>query len=147
MRQPLTLRLKSALFTGAAAGLFAPLLWPFVVLAMQGRVADWYLLFSGLVAVAGFALLVGLVVSLFVGFPALLLLHEFALEQPFVVIGVSALISTLTLSKFMSWPIGLWPLYSFAVALGGLCGFVACLHIRANHAVKRDAPQAGRPVP
>ena len=112
---------------------------------MQGRIADWYLLFSGLVAVAGFALLVGLVVSLFVGFPALLLLHEFALEQPFVVIGVSALISTLTLSKFMSWPIRLWPLYSFAMALGGLCGVVAWLHIRSNHAVKQDARKRRAP--
>lgn len=145
MRQPLTLRLKSALFAGAAAGLFAPLLWPFVVLAMQGRIADWHVLLSGLVAVAGFGLLVGLVVSLFVGFPILLLLHKFALEQPLVVMGAGALISTLTLSEFMSWPIRLWPLYSFAVALGGLCGFVAWLCMRPHPASKRDGPRAARP--
>jgi hypothetical protein len=147
MTQPYTLRLKSALFAGAAAGLFAPILWPFVILATQGRIANWYVLLSGLIAVAGIALVIGLLVSLLVGFPVLLLLHKLALEHPPVVIGAGALITTITLSKFMSWPLSHWPLYLFALVLGGLCGSVAVRHMRSNPAVKRDAPQAARPLP
>ncbi|MFP5505346.1 MAG: hypothetical protein ACLGH6_04050 [Gammaproteobacteria bacterium] len=146
MTPPFTLRLKSALLAGAAAGLFAPALWPLVVLATQGRITDWYVFLSGLVAVAGLALAVGLLVSLVVGFPVLLLLHKLALEHPPVVIGAGALIATITLSKFMSWSLSLWPLYLFAMVLGGLCGLVAVGHMRTNHAVKRDAPQAVRPL-
>lgn len=147
MSPSFTLRFRSALLAGAVAGLFAPMLWPFVVWAMEGRIADWYSLLSGLLAVAGVAFIVGLAVSLAVGFPVLLLLHRFSLEQPLIVIGAGALISTVTLSKFMSWPMSLWPLYSFAVVLGALCGFVAVVHMRSNPAVKRDAPQAARRLP
>lgn len=140
MWYPFTLRLKSALLAGAAAGFFAPLLWPFVVLGKQGGITDWYVLLSGLFAVAWIAFVVGLLVSLAIGFPVLLLLHRFALDRPLVVIGAGALISTVTLSKFLSWPISHWQLYLFAVVLGGLCGFVSVLHMRSNSAVKRRAP-------
>lgn len=133
MSPSITLRFKSALLAGAVAGLFAPVLWPFVVWAMEGRIADWYSLLSGLLAVA-------------VGLPVLLLLHRLSLEQPLIIIGAGALISTVTLSKFMSWPFSLWPLYLFAAVLGGLCAFVAVVHMRSNPAAKRDAPQA-RPLP
>jgi hypothetical protein len=131
--------LRSALFGGAAAGLFAPALWPFVILAQHGRISDWYVLLSGLVAVAGLALLVGLLVALAIGFPVLLLLHKYALDRPLFVVIAGALISTATLSRLMSWPISHWPLYAFAVVLGGLCGLVAVGHMRSNIAVKRDA--------
>lgn len=144
MTQPFTLRLKSALFAGASAGLFAPALWPFVVLATQGRIGDWYVFLSGLGAVAAFALVIGLLVSLVVGFPVLLLLHKFALEHPPVVIGAGALIATLTLSKFMSWPLSLWPLYSFAMVLGGLCGLVAVRHMRSHLQSRRSLLSPGR---
>lgn len=147
MSPSFTLRFKSALLAGAVAGLFAPVLWPFVVWAMEGRIADWHALLSGLLAVAGAAFIVGLAVSLAVGLPVLLLLQGLSLEQPAIVIGAGVLISTVTLSKFMSWPISLWPLYSFAAVLGGLCAFVAVAHMRANPAAKRDARQAAHSLP
>jgi hypothetical protein len=139
MSSSFTLRFKSSLLGGAVAGLFAPVLWPFVVLAMEGRIADWYTLLSGLVAVAGFAFIIGLAVSLVVGLPVLLLLHRFSLERPLIVVGAGALISTLALSKFMAWPISVWPVYSCGAMGGGLCAFVAVVHMRSNPSFKRGA--------
>ena len=144
MSPSFTLRFKSALVAGAAAGLFAPMLWPFVVWAVEGRIADWHSLLPGLLAVAASALIAGLAISLLLGLPVLLLLHRLSLEQPLIIIGAGALISTATLSNFMSWPVSRWPLYLFAVLLGGLCGFVAVAHMHANRAVAHDRPQATR---
>jgi len=125
MRNRLRLRFKSALIAGATAGVFAPLLWPFVVWAVQGHISDWQSLLSGLLTVAGFALILGPAVSLIVGVPLLSLLDRLNLERPPVVVTAGALLGTVTVSNFMSWPLSLWPLYLYLLVLGGLCGFVA----------------------
>ena len=64
----------SALWGGAAASVFAPLLWPIVVLIEQGRISFSFLF--ALPSVAFIALLSGLVFSAIVGFPLLAVLDR-----------------------------------------------------------------------
>jgi hypothetical protein len=104
LTHPYMVRLKSALLAGTSAGLFTPLLWPLVILGIQGRIVDCCVVFRGLVAVSAFAVAIGLIVAVVAAFPLLLLRHKFGVDGPLVVVCAGALIGTLTLSKFMSWP-------------------------------------------
>lgn len=117
--------LKSALLAGAAAGLFAPLLWPLAILADQGRLTEWSILPSALLTVATFALLGGIAIGLLIGFPVLLLLRRFSLDRPSTVVLASMLIGVASVSGLFSWPPQAWPLYGFTALLSGLCGVVA----------------------
>lgn len=129
MISPVSKSLLSALFGGAAAFFFAPMLWPLVMLLQPS--GFWYWdssLLAGLLAVAGFALAGGLLFGLFIGFPLLLFLQRFKLNNPFYLILAGGALSTIVFSELLSWPARAWPLYGYLFAVGGLCGAVAAKH-------------------
>jgi len=117
--------LLSALFGGAAACIFAPVLWPLVIYLEKGGIPDLSGLLNGLVAVAGLALLGGLLLGVLVGFPLLLLFPRVGIRNPLFIVLAGAIASAVVFSGFMSWPASAWPLYAFFTIVGGLCGAVA----------------------
>jgi len=117
--------LVSALFGGAAAFLFAPILWPFAIYIEKGGIPELSVLLSGLLTVAGAALVGGLLLGLIVGFPLLLLFPRMGIRNPIFIVLAGAFSSAVVFSGFMSWPVSAWPLYAFFSIVGGLCGAVA----------------------
>ncbi|MBK7280572.1 hypothetical protein [Candidatus Aalborgicola defluviihabitans] len=107
----------SALWGGAAASVFAPLLWPIVVLIEQGRISFSFLF--ALPSVAFIALLSGLVFSAIVGFPLLVLSQKARLPAT-LVIAIGALVSVFLFSALFSWPQSSWSLYAYVFTLGAL---------------------------
>jgi uncharacterized membrane protein len=137
MAASLIKKLLSALYGGASALFFAPLLWPIVIYHQQGHLSSSLLV--GLLAVAFFALLGGLTFGLFVGFPLLVLFERLHLSNPLFIVVAGAIASAVVFSKFLSWSLSSWPLYIFFLIVGGLCSSVAALKMRSNPAFKRDA--------
>lgn len=135
--------LLSALSGGATAFLFAPILWPLVVLQEQGAIADIASFMVGLLTVAGVALIGGLSLGLIVGFPLLLLLERRGITTPFIPVFVGAIASALIFSGFLSWTSAAWPLYFFFAAVGGLCGWVSAWRMRSNFHRTRPPTAAG----
>jgi len=125
MTPPRSKNLLSALSGGAAAFVFAPLLWPLVIYLRQGSLTDLPVLLAGLLTVAGIALVGGVVLGLLIGFPLLLILQRFGLTSPLFAIFGGAIASVVVFSGLLSWPADAWPLYAFFSVVGGLCGAVA----------------------
>ena len=123
MSHSLTKSLLSALLGGAAAFIFAPVLWPIVVYLEQGDLSSTLL--AGLLAVAFFALLGGLAFGLVIGFPLLALLKKVRLHSPLLIVSIGSLASAIVFSQFFSWPLSAWPLYGYFLIIGGLCSAVA----------------------
>lgn len=122
----LTRSLTSAVFGGVSAFFFGPLLWLGLIFLNDGEFSS--AAFAGLIAVALFATIAGLVFAVFVGFPILALFNRFGLHRPIFIILAASLASVLVFSRFLSLPLSAWPLYVYMCVLGALCGAVSAWH-------------------
>lgn len=134
MALPLANSLRAAVQGGSFAGIAAPLLWPLVLLldpppSQGGEPAS---LVQGLLLIALLALVAGIAVSVFVGFPALLVLVALRLAYPPVVALVGAGLAVPVVFGFFSWPQPSLSLVLFSSIVGALCGWVAGRQLRSG---------------
>ena len=127
--------LKASAFGGATAFIFAPLVWPAVVLIEQGTLSTSVL--TGLLGVALFAFFGGLTFAVLIGFPLGLILWSAKLTHPLVFMCVGGIASAVVFSQFLSWPPSAWPLYAFFLLVSALCSGVAAWRMRSNPSFKR----------
>jgi len=116
---------RASFVGGLFPAILAPMLWPIVVLLIEGNLVS----FSGLFYVLGIALIVGLSLALAIGFPMLLMLDYFHVNNT-ATAGV--MFSLLAFFLFVYPPVegigGLierWPLVGFFSLLGGSAGAIA----------------------
>ncbi len=126
-----------AFLAGLMPGIIAPLAWPLVVMAVEGSFPDWSVYPSAAVVISLFAIFFGLMGSVFVGSPILVVLSRFNLNLPWLaaVFGVFVSLSAFAVIELPNgdWPISeSWPLAVFFAINGAVCGYVASSYMHSN---------------
>jgi hypothetical protein len=128
---------RNVLLAGLLPGIVAPLLWPAVVYLAAGRLPAWHTYPSAALAMAFVAVLVGLSVAAFIGFPVLLALRRYRLNRPWLAALIGALLAVILAYVYGPWEersgsLPTWPVYLFMLLLGALCGATASLLTRED---------------
>ena len=143
--------LKANIISGLIPAVLAPILWPFVVLLSEGNFPSWETYPTAALIITSFAFLIGLCACLALGFPALLILKKYNLNEPTVASGVG-----LVLAVALFFIIGVggkdavlsqtWPILMFFAVLGAACGATASILSRSNKSLKeRDREKRAAP--
>jgi hypothetical protein len=142
--------LNATAISGFLPGIFAPIIWPFVVVLMQGSWPTWSVYPMAAISVAFFALVFSLPFNFVLGSLVIISLEKFNLNHPLIVGllgGLTAFFVYMLLATFNDYPPlkQAWPLGGYFSILGVICG-VAASHIsRTNKALKSD--RANRAAP
>lgn len=133
---------------GVIPAIFSPIVWPFVVLAMEGEFPNWSTYPMATFTIILFALVVGIFGCMIIGMPTILILQKFNMNIPMVA-SVIGFISTMTLYLCFGPSLELapikqsWPIYLFLGVIGASCGYMASYLSRPNKRMQSDRPTAG----
>ena len=121
---------KATLVAGLIPGILVPVLWPLVVFLIEGKFPDGASYPMGAVAIAFFATLTGLVVSVGLGSLTLVCLEKYRLNNPILAAGAGFIVGVtvfwLAGPSLSQAPLGRsWPVYLFLGVLGAVCGSMA----------------------
>lgn len=129
--------IKATLLAGLLSGLVAPIIWPFVVLLIDGAWPTWSVYPIAAIAVSFFAVIIATPCCIVLGGLAIFILEKHNLNTP-AIIGLSGLISALLLyllvatsNDYPSFSQS-WPLAAFFAIIGSTCGALASHLSRTN---------------
>jgi hypothetical protein len=143
--------LMTSFLAGLLPGAIAPILFPFVVLIVEGHFPTWETYPVAAITIALFGAMAGIIGSIVLGIPSLLVLERLNLNRPLVVAVVGAAFGALLFLLFgpdhrqvslaQSWPIA-----AFFSILAAVCGYFASKLSRPNKALQPTSPLTRRRV-
>lgn len=138
--------LMPSFLAGLLPGCLAPILFPFVVLLVEGRFPDWKNYPAAALTIALFGAVAGTIGSIALGVPSIFALEKLNLNKPPVVAAVGAVFGLLFflllgpehghVSLAQSWPIA-----AFVSLLAAVCGYSASKLSRFNIALQPKSPR------
>ncbi len=139
--------IKSSFKAGLIPGLVAPIIWPLVVLLIEGRWPSWPAYPMAILPISLFAILIAAPSCLVLGAPALFVLERLNLNTPTIAGATGAIIALLIyfiLSLVNEYPSvsQSWPLAVFFAIIGASCGATASKLSRTNKA-PQPTPKIG----
>ena len=120
----------TSFLAGLMPGALAPILFPFVVLAVEGHFPSWETYPAAAITIAFFGIMAGTIGSIALGVPSLLALERLNLNRPPVVAAVGAAFGVLLFlllgPDHRQAPLAQsWPIAAFVSALAAVCGYLA----------------------
>ena len=143
--------LMTSFLAGLLPGVLAPILFPFVVLIVEGHFPSWEIYPVAAITIALFGVMAGTIGSIVLGVPSLLALERLNLNKPPVVAALGAIFGVLLFLLFgpdhrqaslaKSWPVAM-----FFSVLAAVCGYFASKLSRPNNALQPTSPLTRRRV-
>jgi hypothetical protein len=131
--------LMASFLAGLLPGVIAPILFPFVVLIVDGYFPSLEIYPAAAISIAFFGAMAGTIGSIVLGVPSLLALERINLNRPPVVAAVGAVFGVLLFMLFGSdqkqAPLAQsWPIAAFISFLAAVCGYFSSKLSRPNKA-------------
>lgn len=136
--------IKATMLAGLLPGLVSPIIWPAVVLFVEGRWPTWSVYPMAALTISFFAIIIALPCCVIFGSPALVGLEKIKLNKSAIAGATGFIIALvvyflLAVSNNFSSLSPSWPLAAFFAANGAICAAVASSLSRTNKRVKADA--------
>jgi hypothetical protein len=143
--------LMTSFLAGLLPGVIAPILFPFVILIVEGHFPSWETYPAAAITIAFFGAMAGAIGSVVLGVPSLLALERLNLNRPPVAAAVGAVFGVLLFLLFgpdqkQASLAQSWPIAAFFSALAAVCGYFASKLSRPNKALQPTSPLSRRRV-
>lgn len=128
---------KATLLAAVLSGLVAPIVWPFVILRIDGAWPTWSIYPMAALAISAFTVIISAPCCIVIGGTALFFLETHNFNAP-IITGTLGLISSLVIFFLVgagnNYPSlsQSWPLAAFFAVFGVFCGVAASLLSRTN---------------
>ena len=142
--------IKSTLLAGLAPGVAAPIVWPAVVVLVEGKWPDWHVYPMAALAISSFSIFIAIPSCVTFGSVSLFILEKLDINTP-AITGILGLILSLLLYLSIASvndypPISqAWPVAAFFSIMGAMCGVIASSVSCTNTALKRDRADRAAP--
>ena len=121
---------KASFFAGLLPGLIVPLVWPFVILAVEGDFPSWSSYPMAILTISCFSVVIGLGACIIFGAPILWAASRLRLNIPLFLALIGGALGLILFLMVLRVPdisrlSESWPIATLFVLMAAICGYVA----------------------
>jgi hypothetical protein len=132
---------KASIFAGLLPGLIVPLVWPFVVFAVEGDYPSWSSYPMAMLTISYFSVAIGLGACIILGVPILWAASRLRLNIPLFIALIGGALGLILFLMVLRVPdtspsSESWPIATLFVLMAAICGYVASylsVHLKTDN--------------